>query len=83
MLFAHLKRIYKTKNGQIKCPAETYFIKRNAIVTLDKLYLSDFKSSIKRMPLDKRLSLGLPISKDEYNGLYDFTHQHLGSERRK
>lgn len=83
MLFAHLKRIYKIKNGQIKCPAETYFIKRNAIVTLDKLYLSDFNSSIKRMPLDKRLSLGLPISKYEYNGLYDFTHQHLGSERRK
>ena len=70
MLHTRTENLYRFHKGRIISPFEIYRNRVNKILTLDQLELD--KDAIQKMSLDKRLSLGLPISKVEYREMKDY-----------
>jgi len=56
-------------------PLGEYILKRNKILTLDKVRMKDFK--YKKLSLDERVSLGLPITLKEYKNFDRYIKKHL------
>lgn len=70
LLYSKTKERYTQKQDRIVSPFERYNKHRNKIVTLDRFYLKNY--DIFNLPLDKRLSYGLPISITEYKEMEEY-----------
>ena len=70
LLFLQTEAHYTCRKSRVICPFERFIRKRNRILTLDSF---DFdKYDYFSLPLDKRLSYGLPISRIEYKEMEEY-----------
>ena len=69
MLYSQTKAHYVPSKKGVICPFEKYIKKKNRIFPLDRFDLHSLESE--QLPLDTRLSYGLPITMVEYNEMKD------------
>ncbi len=70
ILFLKTEALYIPRKHSVISPFERFIKKRNEIIPLDKIDIESLDCM--SLPLDKRLSLGLPINKTEYKELEEF-----------
>lgn len=69
LLFLKTQGLYIPTKSRVISPFEIFVKKRDSIITLDRFDITRLKEE--ELPLDMRLSFGLPISKKEFNGIED------------
>ena len=69
-----ISNLYLDKKDELICPLKSYLKKRNKILTLDKVRMRDLNTNL---PLDERISFGMPIKGKEYDTLDTYFKKHL------
>ncbi len=71
----YVEDYYTDKHNHLVFPLAEYIKRRNKILTLDKVRIEDFEDY--SIPLESRLSFGMPIKKKEFYSIEDTFKRHL------